>query len=182
MSEKFNLGKTGVPSVKINLIETIAGDERFSVLSRMMGSSGANAVLSAPGEFTVLAPTNDAFAKISGARMNELLNQKDQVDLKALLSYHILPGKLVAAKLAGLRNTRTVADGRVSISDTAGLKVNDSSIETRNIAASNGVIHAIDTVLAPPVVTPAARNTVLHPMATELPPSQIGVKPADRIF
>ncbi len=156
MSEKSN--SLGKGSAMLNLMDTIAGDERFSALSMMMISSGANEVFGNPGEFTVLAPTNAAFAKIPTARMTELRNQENQVDLKELLSYHILPGKLVAAKLANLRNSRTITEGRVAISDNDGLKINGSAIETRNIEASNGVIHAIDTVLAPPIAVAAVSS------------------------
>ena len=178
MSENFNSVGINAKASNFNLIETLAQDERFSDLSRMMGTSGANAVFSSMDQFTVLAPTNAAFAKIPEATMNALLNQGDQVDLKAILSYHILPGKLVASKLAGLRNTRTVVDGRVTISDQDRLRVNGSAVETRNIEASNGVIHAISTVLAPPVAVKPNTDTSIKILP--FPTVSIGPLPVKR--
>src|SRR4051794_30590891 len=79
---------------KLNLIETIAKDDKFSVFSRILGTSGANEIFSTGGDFTVFAPTNDAFGKIPDKQMNALLNEEKQIKLKALLSYHVLPTKV----------------------------------------------------------------------------------------
>src|SRR5215213_2756236 len=133
-----------------NLIETIAKDDKFSTFSRLLGTSGANAVFSGPGEFTVFAPTNDAFGKIPDARMNELLNETNQTKLKALLSYHILPGSLRSANLGAMQLRKSVTGQDVAFSDSNGLKVNGASIQARNIEATDGVIHQIDTVLTQP--------------------------------
>jgi uncharacterized surface protein with fasciclin (FAS1) repeats len=131
----------------LNLIETIAKNDTFSTFSRLMGTSHANEAFSGGGDFTVFAPTNDAFGKISDKRMNELLNEKDQASLKALLSYHILPGKFFAANIASSHSKPTITGTEVKFTDFGGLKVNDSGVQARNIEASNGVVHALDTVL-----------------------------------
>ena len=133
-----------------NLIETIAGDEKFSTFSRIMGSSHANEIFRTDRDFTVLAPTNAAFDKVPEAQMNKLLNQENQVDLKALLSYHVLPGKKWAANMASARTSTTVTGEQVSVTDEGGIKINGASLQDRNIEASNGVVHAIDTVLTRP--------------------------------
>ena len=138
------------PELKLNLIETIAKNDKFSTFSRLMGTSSANEIFSADGDFTVFAPTNDAFAKITDADMNALLNEPGQVGLKALLSYHVLPGILTATNIGGLRSTPTVTGADVTFSDTNGLRVNDSVIQARNIQAKDGIVHAINTVLSPP--------------------------------
>jgi len=142
---------------KLNLIETIAKNDMFSVFSRLMGTSHANEIFSAGGNFTVFVPTNDAFGKISDARMNALLNETDQIGLKALLSYHILPGRLTAANISGLKSTATVTGADVTFSDINALKVNASGVQARNIQATTGIVHALDTVLAPPVATAVSK-------------------------
>ena len=140
---------------KLNLIETIAKDDKFSTFSRLLGSAEANAVFSGGGDFTVFAPTNDAFGKMPDAKMTELLKDENQLKLKNLLSYHILPGKVMAADVAGLKTTKTVTGEPVTITDMNGIKVNGAGLQARNIEATNGVIHAIDTVLAPPAAAAA---------------------------
>jgi len=155
MSEKLQVVEN-----KLNLIETFAKDDKFSTFARLMGTSKANEIFKADGDFTVFAPTNDAFGKITDADMNALLNEPGQAGLKALLSYHILPGIFTAANISGLKSTPTVTGAEVTFSDTNGLKVNGSGVQARNIQAKDGIVHAIDTVLAPPA-TAAATNTLL---------------------
>ena len=133
---------------KLNLIETIAKTDMFSIFSRLMGSSKANEAFSAGGDFTVFAPTNDAFGKIPDKEMNALLNEPEQTTLKAILSYHILPGKLFVANLSSKKSTATITGVEVMISDNNGLKINNSGVQARNVEASNGVVHALDTVLS----------------------------------
>jgi uncharacterized surface protein with fasciclin (FAS1) repeats len=132
---------------KLNLIETIAKNDTFSTFSRLMGTSNANEAFSKGGDFTVFAPTNDAFGKIPDKQMNALLNETGQTSLKRMLSYHIVPGKLFAANLSSKLSTPTITGTDIRISDSHGLKVNDSGVQARNIEASNGVVHALDTVL-----------------------------------
>jgi len=134
-------------SDKLNLIETIANEDHFSTFSRIMGTSGANEVFSRAGDFTVLAPTNDAFAKISDEKMNGLINEEKQLQLKALLMYHILPGKVMAT---ALKTGKTVTGQEIMFTDINGIKANSSALQARNLEATDGVVHAIDTVLAPP--------------------------------
>jgi uncharacterized surface protein with fasciclin (FAS1) repeats len=132
---------------KRTLIETIAKKDMFSTFSRLMGTSKANEAFSAGGDFTVFAPTNDAFGKIPDKRMNELLNEPGQTSLKKLLSYHILPGKFFAANIASSHSKPTITGAEVKITNFGSLKVNDSVVQARNIEATNGVVHALDTVL-----------------------------------
>ena len=132
---------------KLNLIETIAKNDMFSTFSRLMGTSNANDAFSKGGDFTVFVPTNDAFGKIPDKQMNALLNETDQTSLKRLLSYHIVPGKLFASNLSSKLSTPTITGADIRISDSHGLKINDSGVQARNIEASNGVVHALDTVL-----------------------------------
>ena len=156
---------------RFNLIETIAREDKFSMFARFMGSSGADALLDGPGEFTVLAPTNDAFGAIDDKTIKELIMEPSQPKLKKLLSYHILPGKLMAANLASTQTRRSVSGEELTFSDTNGLKINKSGVQTRNIEATNGVVHQIDAVLMPPRATPETAKATA-PTTTELPPTR----------
>lgn len=137
-------------SEKLNLIQTIATEDKYSVFTRLMATSKANEVFDGTGPFTVFVPTNDAFGKVPDILMNEILNEKDQVRLKGILSYHILPGKLLASNVASKLSATTVTGQEVKITDKNGIKINGAGMLSRNNEATNGVYHAIDTVLTPP--------------------------------
>jgi uncharacterized surface protein with fasciclin (FAS1) repeats len=145
------LSQGTIMSANLNLIDTIASDSKFSAFSRMMASSGANEVFDGEGPFTVFVPTNDAFGKIPDELMLELLNQAGQLSLKALLTYHIVRGKVMAANVASKLTRESMTGEEISFADKNGLKVNKSSLQSRNIEASNGVVHALDTVLERPI-------------------------------
>jgi uncharacterized surface protein with fasciclin (FAS1) repeats len=142
-------------SDKLNLIDTIKTQDKFSTFTRLMASSGTNDVISS-GTFTVFVPTNDAFVKIPEAKINELLNEPDQTKLKALLSYHILPGKVMAASLVSTPSRKAFNGEELMFTDINGLKVNGAGIQARNLEATNGVVHALDTVLMPTRIPLAA--------------------------
>ena len=133
-------------SEKLSLLETIAKEENFSTFARIMGTSGADEVFAGKGDFTVLVPTNDAFAKFSEERMSKLLNEEKQIQLKALLMYHVLPGKVLACDL---KTGKSVTGQEMMVTDINGIKVNNAKLEARNLEATNGVVHALNGVLAP---------------------------------
>ena len=160
---------------KANLSETIAKEDKFSTFSRLLDTSGASVVFSGEGQFTVFAPTNDAFGKVPDARMNELLQETDQRKLKALLSYHILPGKVMAASLGTMPLRKSVTGQEVAFTDSIGLKVNGAGVQARNIEATNGVIHQIDTVLTQP--PNAAVNAARESAASAAPSTTQAVVP-----
>ena len=165
---------------RLDLIETIAKEDKFSTFSRLLGTSGASVVFSGEGPFTVFAPTNDAFGKVPDARMNELLQETDQRKLKALLSYHILPGRVMAASLGTMPLRKSVTGQEVAFSDLRGLKVNGAGVQARNIEATNGVIHQIDTVLTQPpnAAVSAARATVASTAPLTTPANVPAATPA----
>lgn len=134
-------------SDKLNLIETIANQDSYSTFSRIMDTSGANEVFGSGGSFTVFAPTNDAFAKIPEEKLNVLLSDDKKVQLKAILSYHVLPGKVMAASL---KSAKSVTGQEVMITDINGIKINAAVLQSRNLEATNGVVHGVDAVLVPP--------------------------------
>ena len=135
-------------SDRLDLIETIASQDQFSTFSRIMETSGINDVLGGEGSFTIFAPTNDAFAKIPDEKLDALLNEDKQTQLKALMSYHILPGKVMAASL---KSAKSLTGQEIMITDINGIKINSAVLQGRNLEASNGVVHGIDSVLRPPI-------------------------------
>jgi uncharacterized surface protein with fasciclin (FAS1) repeats len=154
-------------SDKLTLIETIANEGKWSTFWRMLGSTGASAWLVNDKDFTVFAPTNDAFAKIPDAKMTELLNEPNQATLKSILSYHIIPGKLQSANFMARSNREAVTGEMITFTETDGLKINGARVQARNIGATNGVIHQVDTVLAPPVKTAVAAAGALASAKTD---------------
>jgi len=135
-------------SDKLDLIQTIAHEDKWSTFSRLLETSGAKDWLTRDAEFTVFAPTNDAFGKIPDAKMNELLQEIGQPTLRALLSYHFLPGLHPSAALT--TPMKSVTGEEITFTVSNGLKVNGAMVQARNIQAINGVVHYIETVLAPP--------------------------------
>ena len=136
---------------KPNLIETIAKHSSFSKFSQMLELCGAEEMLSADSEFTVFVPTDEAFSKISESQMENLMNESSLASLRRFMSYHIVPGRLMAPNFRGHKTMATATGDEVKFSDVGFLKVNESNIQARNIEAANGLIHAIDSVLWPPM-------------------------------
>ncbi len=131
---------------------TIAGivsnDPNFSTLLAAVKAAGLVETLSSPGPFTVFAPTNAAFAKIPQDQLNALLN--DPAQLKSVLLYHVVPGRVTAAQVTGLTSATTVNGADLNVSTSGGMvMINDATVTQTNINASNGIIHVIDTVLMP---------------------------------
>ena len=151
-------------SDRLNLIDTIATEDKFSTFARLMRTSTANDLIKA-GEFTVFAPTNDAFAKMPDATLNGLMSETGQARLKTMLSYHIVPGKMMAANLVSAPSRKAVSGEELMFSDVNGLKVNDASVQARNFEATNGVIHALDTVLTPTRI-PTTATATTAPLVT----------------
>ena len=141
---------------KVNLIETIAREPRFSKFSSYMQMSGADAALALPGQFTVFVPSDEAFAKVPDIEMNELLTEGGREGLKALLSYHIVPGKIMAASVGAEPIRASITGEELKFADYRGLKVNGVGVLRRNIEATNGVVHSLETVLTRPT------NQTLH--------------------
>ena len=167
-------------SDRLNIIDTIEKQDQFSTFARLMRTSNTNDVFTGEGPFTVFAPTNDAFAKNPDPTMNGLLSEDGQPRLSTLLSYHILPGKVMAASLVTAPTRKAVTGEELMFTDVNGLKVNGASIQARYLEATNGVIHALDTVLTPswlskpvattaPLVTPTAISARTAAAGSDVP-------------
>jgi uncharacterized surface protein with fasciclin (FAS1) repeats len=130
-----------------DIVDTAVAAGSFKTLATALQAAGLVETLKGAGPFTVFAPTDEAFAKIPKADLDALL--KDKAKLTAVLTYHVVAGKVMAADVVKLKEARTVQGGSVKIDTTSGVKVDDATVVKTDIATSNGVIHVIDAVLMP---------------------------------
>ena len=115
-----------------------------------MKAAGLVETLQGEGPFTVFAPTDEAFSKLPAGTVESLLLPENKDRLVAILTYHVVPGEVLAADVVKLSSASTVEGQPVSISaDDEGVRVNDANVIKTDVMASNGVIHVIDTVLIP---------------------------------
>lgn len=126
-------------------VAVAAGD--FDTLVQAVQAAGLVDTLKSEGPFTVFAPTDEAFAKIPEADLQALLADKDA--LTRVLTYHVVPGKVMAEDVVTLTSADTVEGGTISIDTSSGVKVDDANVIATDVLASNGVIHVIDTVIMP---------------------------------
>ena len=130
-----------------NIVETATNAGSFKTLVAAVQAAGLGATLSGPGPFTVFAPTDDAFAELPAGTVEGLL--KDIPKLTQILTFHVVPGKLMAADVVKLTSAKTVQGQNVTIEAHNGVTVNGAKVVTPNIEADNGVIHVIDRVILP---------------------------------
>jgi uncharacterized surface protein with fasciclin (FAS1) repeats len=130
-----------------DIVDTAVNAGSFSTLVAAVKAAGLVDTLKGKGPFTVFAPTDEAFAKLPEGTVDGLL--KDVAKLKKILTYHVVSGKVMAADVSKLKNATTVQGTDVKIDASSGVKINDSTVTTADVAADNGVIHIIDTVLMP---------------------------------
>ncbi|MBC7683523.1 MAG: fasciclin domain-containing protein [Ferruginibacter sp.] len=129
-----------------DIVDTAVAAGNFKTLVVALKAADLVPTLKGKGPFTVFAPTDEAFAKIPKADLDALL--RDKAKLKAVLTYHVVAGKVMSTDLkAG--DVKTVQGSNVMITTTGGAMVNDAKVVAADVAADNGVIHAIDTVLMP---------------------------------
>lgn len=120
----------------------------FKTLVQAVQAAGLVETLSGPGPFTVFAPTDEAFAKIPAETLQAVLADKEQ--LTAILTYHVVPGKLMAADVVNSTSLQTVQGQSITIRAEGGsVMVDDAKVIQTDIEADNGVIHVIDTVIMP---------------------------------
>jgi len=129
-----------------DIVDTAVAAGSFKTLATALGAADLVGTLKGKGPFTVFAPTDEAFAKIPKADLDALL--KDKKKLTAVLTYHVVPGKVMAADVKAGK-VKTVQGSEVTIATTGGVTVSNAKVIKTDIAADNGVIHVIDTVLMP---------------------------------
>ncbi len=130
-----------------DIVDTAVAAGSFKTLATALGAAGLVDTLKGKGPFTVFAPTDEAFAKVPKADLDALL--KDKAKLTAVLTYHVVPGK-VMAKDVKAGQVKTVQGSNITVSTSSGgVSVNNAKVVKTDIVADNGVIHVIDTVIMP---------------------------------
>lgn len=130
-----------------DIVDVAVGAGSFTTLVAAVKAADLVETLKGEGPYTVFAPTDEAFAKIAKADLDALLADKEK--LTAVLTYHVVPGKVLAADVVKLDSAKTVQGGTVTIDTSDGVKVDNANVVKTDVMASNGVIHVIDTVLMP---------------------------------
>jgi len=130
-----------------DIVDTAVSAGSFTTLVAAVQAAGLVDTLKGAGPFTVFAPTDEAFAKLPEGTVEALLN--DIPKLTKILTYHVVSGKVMAADVVNLKSAKTVEGSEVKIDASNGVKINDSTVTTADVAADNGVIHIIDSVLLP---------------------------------
>ncbi|MEL6203208.1 MAG: fasciclin domain-containing protein [Pseudomonadota bacterium] len=133
---------------KKDIVDTAAGNSDFETLVAAVQAAGLVDTLKGDGPFTVFAPTDDAFAEI-GSTVEELLKPENIDTLTAVLTYHVVPGKVMSTDLSDDMMAATVQGEEITIDLDNGVMVNDANVVTADIETSNGVIHVIDKVILP---------------------------------
>jgi len=134
-----------------DIVDTAVAAGSFKTLAAALTAAGLVGTLKGPGPFTVFAPTDAAFAKLPAGTVENLLKPENKGQLTAILTYHVVPGKVPASAVAGkVTDAKTVNGATINVNGTNGVKVNNATVVKADVMASNGVIHVIDTVLLPP--------------------------------
>jgi uncharacterized surface protein with fasciclin (FAS1) repeats len=142
--------EAGESTTKPTIVEIAAGNADFSTLVAALKAAGLVDALSGEGPFTVFAPTNEAFAQLPAGTLDMLLLPENKEKLVAILTYHVVPGKVMAADVVTLTEADSLEGDAIDISVSDGnVMVDSANVVKTDIEASNGVIHVIDAVITP---------------------------------
>ena len=140
-----------VSAAEMDIVDTAVEAGQFETLAAALGAAGLVDTLKGEGPFTVFAPTDDAFAKLPEGTVDNLLKPENKDQLTAILTYHVVPGSVMAADVVKLSEAETVNGKKVNIkTEGDSVMINDAKVVSADVAASNGVIHVIDAVILPP--------------------------------
>jgi uncharacterized surface protein with fasciclin (FAS1) repeats len=132
-----------------DIVDTAVSAGTFGTLVAAVQAAGLVETLKGEGPFTVFAPTDEAFAALPAGTVEDLLKPENKDKLTAILTYHVVPGKVMSGDLTDDMTAATVQGGEVKIDLDNGPMVNDANIITADVQADNGVIHVIDKVIMP---------------------------------
>jgi uncharacterized surface protein with fasciclin (FAS1) repeats len=133
-----------------DIVDTAVAAGSFKTLAAALQAAGLVDTLKGPGPFTVFAPTDEAFAKLPAGTVEDLLKPENKAKLTAILTYHVVPGRVPAARVTGMSSAPTVNGKALSIATENGaVMVSGARVVQPDILCSNGVIHVIDTVMLP---------------------------------
>lgn len=135
---------------KKDIVDTAVKAGSFSTLVAAVKAAGLVETLKGKGPFTVFAPTDAAFKKLPAGTVESLLKPENKAKLASILTYHVIPGKVMSKDIAGKKlQAKTVQGQKVSVDATKGVKIDSANVTKADIATSNGVIHVIDSVILP---------------------------------
>lgn len=139
-----------VHAATVDIVDTAVSAGAFNTLVAAVQAAGLVDTLKSDGPFTVFAPTDEAFAKLPAGTVESLLKPENRDQLVAVLTYHVVPGKVASGDLAGKRvAAKTVQGTTVDIDATDGVRVDGANVLQADIMTSNGIIHVIDRVILP---------------------------------
>lgn len=134
-----------------DIVDTAVAAGSFNTLAKALQAAGLVETLKGKGPFTVFAPTDDAFAKLPAGTVEDLLKPENKSKLARILTYHVVPGKVGSAQVVKMSSAKAVSGDAIAIKTSGNtVMVNNATVVKADVAASNGVIHVIDTVIMPP--------------------------------
>jgi len=141
---------TTTSSTKSNLVDTAANQGSFAIFGKALNAAGLSDTLKGAGPYTVFAPTDAAFEKLPAGKLDHWMKPENKAKLISILNYHVTPGRVLAAYVGKLTETKTVQGQAAKIKMTGDkVTIDGANVTLTDIHSSNGVIHAIDTVLVP---------------------------------
>ena len=134
-----------------DIVETAVAAGSFTTLAKALQAADLVGTLKGKGPFTVFAPTDAAFAKLPAGTLESLLKPENKAKLAKILTYHVVPGSVSSSQVAKMTSAKAVSGDSITIkAENGSVTVNDAKVTSADIAASNGIIHVIDTVIMPP--------------------------------
>ena len=132
-----------------DIVDTAVSAGSFETLVAAVSAAGLVDTLKGDGPFTVFAPTDEAFAALPEGTVEALLKPENKDQLTAILTYHVVPGKVMSTDLSDGMTAATVQGGDLTVDLSDGVKINDATVVSADVETSNGVIHVVDTVILP---------------------------------
>jgi uncharacterized surface protein with fasciclin (FAS1) repeats len=133
-----------------DIVDTAVAAGSFKTLAAAVNAAGLIETLKSAGPFTVFAPSDAAFAKLPAGTVADLVKPENKAKLTAILTLHVMPGKVMAADVKGKKVSPASVNGEaLHVDGTNGVTVNGATVTSADIACTNGVIHVIDTVILP---------------------------------
>ena len=140
----------GAQSGNKDIVDTAVAAGSFKTLAKALQAAGLVDTLKGKGPYTVFAPTDEAFAKLPASTLEDLLKPENKAKLQRILTYHVVPGRITSAEVVKLKTAKAVSGDTIDIAANGGtVTVGDARVVKADIAASNGVIHVIDSVILP---------------------------------
>ena len=151
LATALSLGSFGATvSYAANIVETADSVGTFKTLLAAATAAGLADALSTTENITVFAPTDEAFSALPAGTVEDLLKPENKDKLVKILTYHVVPGKVMAADVAGKKTmAKSVEGSEITVDGSNGVMVDNAKVVTADVAADNGVIHVIDTVIMP---------------------------------